>query len=85
MDNSVAKLKNSKVDWMAHITALAQSNCNKGFKGLWLKYAADVLHKNKINRFMFADALRTLMKKGRGKILQYNVSLPKRLCQSIPS
>ena len=69
--NFVAKLKNSKVDRMTHVTALAQSNCDEGFSRLWsrlwLKCGNDVLHKNELNRFVFADALRTLMKKCRGK------------------
>ena len=62
MHNSVVRLKISKVDWMEHITALAQSNCDKGCNGLWLKYAIDALHKNKINSFVFAEAFQTLGK-----------------------
>ena len=67
MHNSVAKLYNSKVDWMAHLTALAQSTCDKGCNGIWLKFAIDVLHKNKINPFVFAYALWAVMKNGQGK------------------
>lgn len=56
LHNYVAKLKNSKVNWMEHMTVLAQSNCDKVCSGLWLKCAIDALHKNKIS-FVFADAL----------------------------
>ena len=48
LHNSVSKLKNSKGYWMEHITALAQSNCDKVCNRLWMKCAIGVLHKNKI-------------------------------------
>ena len=42
MHNSVGELKISKVHWIAHITALVQSNCNNGCNRLWLKCTLDV-------------------------------------------
>ena len=67
MHNSIAKLKNFKVGRMAHMTALAQSNCVDGCNVPWLKFAIDVLHKNRINRLVFLDAFGTHLKKSKGK------------------
>lgn len=67
MAESLQKVKESSVPRMERVHRSLQSECLPGCEGLWLKCALEVLAKNKINKYVFADALRTLIQKGRGK------------------
>ena len=68
MHHALDKIKKSKIDRISHIKSLAEGNCNvQGCKGLWFKCALDVLLKNDINKYVYADTLYNLIEKGRGK------------------
>ena len=44
-----------------------KEQCVEGCQSLWFKCAVEVLKNNDVNRFVFAAAIRELLKKGRGK------------------
>ena len=67
LNKSVSKLKNLGIPRMDQLRSALESACVPGCDGLWYRCAIDVLSKNDINRYVFADALRMCVQKGRGK------------------
>ena len=68
MHHALDKMKTSKIDRICHVNSLAEGSCNvQGCKGLWLKCALEVLSKNDINKYVYADTLYNIIEKGRGK------------------
>ena len=66
MHNSVAKqkeLSRARMDIVREFKEEKACEC----EGVWLNCALDVLKKNNINKYAYADAIRTLLDKGRGK------------------
>lgn len=67
MHHSVQKLANLRTPRMERLRSAAAEDCVVGCGGTWLTYALEVLHKNDINKFEYAGAIRNLLLNGRGK------------------
>ena len=67
MKRAVAKVKNLATPRMEQSRVASNSPCLQNCNGLWLQCALDVLERNKINKYVYADAIRTALEKGRGK------------------
>ena len=67
MATAVNKVANLSTPRMAKIRQFLGSPCADNCNGLWLRCALDVLKRNSVNRYVFADAIRELLAKGRGK------------------
>ena len=53
---------------MERISLFSLINCAEGcHQRLWLKMAKEILYNNKINAYVFAEAIRTQLELGRGK------------------
>ena len=52
---------------MDAVAEAAQRECVNKCGGQWLTLALDVLQKNHVDKFEYAEAIRTLLEKGRGK------------------
>lgn len=52
---------------MQLIEAAAQGNCEEGCNGEWMQCAYEVVTNNKVHPYVFADSVRNLLEKGRGK------------------
>ena len=57
--------------WQARMerkSSFSLKNCAEGYhQQLWLKMAKEILRNNKINAYVFGEAIRTLLELGRGK------------------
>jgi len=60
-------MRNSNVDRMAIIVERSTESCCAGCNGEWFNCAREVLRNNCINAYVFADALRQCLDKGRKK------------------
>ena len=67
MKKAVSKVKNLATPRMETLLAAYNAECVQNCNGLWLRCAVDVLQRNKVNKYVYADAMRTLLQKGRGK------------------
>ena len=60
-------MKNLATPRMQALQSAFQSSCVKDCNGVWFSCAENVLHRNSVNKYVFADAIRNLLEKGRGK------------------
>lgn len=67
MEGASAKVARKDIPRMDMIRKSSQGECVIGCDGLWLESAQLVLRHNRVHPFVFAEALRKLMLKGRGK------------------
>lgn len=67
MQESVAKLSQQAIPRMQSVRHCASQECVAGCGGKWLRCAVQVLEQNKVHPIVFAQALRDLLVKGRGK------------------
>ena len=53
---------------LERLSLLSLVNCAEGcHQKLWLKMTKEILHNNKLNAYVFAEVIRTLLELGRGK------------------
>ena len=53
---------------IAHLQSFLQNPCDPGCKGKpWLNMALEILRNNDVNKFVFADNVRELLRNGRSK------------------
>ena len=67
MHDSVEKLKNLNADRMDVVVAESEKPCVPNCRGTWLRLALDILSKNNIDVLEYSHAVRTLLRRGRGK------------------
>ena len=67
MEGAVEKVALSNVTRIEIIKESIQVECVESCNGVWLRMAEQVLRNNKLHPFVFAEALRTLIIKDRGK------------------
>ena len=67
MHTSSEKLNRQRLCRLEIIQQCADGECVSGCDGVWLKCAIEVLTNNRIHPLVFAQALRDLLEKGRGK------------------
>lgn len=67
MHNAPAQLIREQKDRMTVILENKNNPCVEGCEGMWYVYARQLLKNNNINLYVFADALRECIKKGRSK------------------
>lgn len=67
MESSAANLEREKKLRMELIESAAQVDCSESCGGLWYQCAYEVLSKNRIQPYVYADSVRNLLIKGRGK------------------
>ena len=67
MERAAQKITNLKTPRMTALQAALDSPCVEDCNGQWFEAALDLLRLNDINRYVFADALRNLLSKGRHK------------------
>ena len=67
MHMAPAAVKRQNAPWMHLIEKSLKEQCVEGRQSLWFKCAVEVLKNNDVNRFVFAAAIRELLKKRRGK------------------
>eukprot|EP00794_Sanderia_malayensis_P006610 gene6610-biopygen5384 len=67
MQEASAKLLRQQTKRLDVIAQAVQKECISGCNGNWLNAAKELLRSNHIHPYVFADALRALLEKGRGK------------------
>ena len=67
MHNSCSTLQREKLCRMELIEKFSKENCVPDCNRTWIECAIEVLNQNEIHPFLFAAAVRDLLKKGRGK------------------
>ena len=67
MQGAAAQIHQRQVPRMDLIMEWATKDCIEGCNGAWLDCAQQVLRQNKVHPILFADAMRELLLKGRGK------------------
>lgn len=67
MENSTETLQRQKLDRIDLIRSAAKGECIEGCDGSWYQCAEEVLILNKIHPILYAQAIRDLLIKGRGK------------------
>ena len=67
MEGAVEKVTRSNVAHIEIIRENVQAECVENCNGVWLRMAEQMLRNNKLHPFVLAEALRTLIIKGRGK------------------
>ena len=67
METASANIARKDIPRMEMIRQCAAKPCVEGCNGQWLKLATETLRNNNVHPMLFADALRTLLSKGRGK------------------
>ena len=67
MEGAVEKVARSNVTHIEIIRESIQAGCVENCNGVWLRMAEQALRNNKLHPFVFAEALKTLIIKGRGK------------------
>ena len=67
MKRAVGKVRNLATPRMDQIRSFVGTSCVQNCNDLWLQCALDVLARNKVNKYVFADAIKTSLEKGRGK------------------
>ncbi len=67
MKGAAKTLERQSIPRMEIIRQNVKKDCVPGCSGLWLKSAKEVLRNNKVHSYVFADAVRLLLEKGRGK------------------
>ena len=67
MEGASAKIARSDVIRMDIIRKNSTSECIDNCDGLWFEMAVQVLRNNKVHPYVFAEAFRSLLVKGRGK------------------
>eukprot|EP00794_Sanderia_malayensis_P021425 gene21425-biopygen73 len=76
MNDSARKIERGKVTRMERIESAVTGECVNECEGQWLVCAKEVLKNNGINIFVFADAVRELLFKGRGKYRNVMITGP---------
>ena len=67
MESAASKVSRKSIPRMDVIRSQAEKECVDGCGGLWLECAIQVLEQNKVHPVIFAEAMRELLVKGRGK------------------
>ena len=67
MTNARRKVHNLKMSRMSTLRSYKDSECVENCNGLWYRCATDILRRSDINKYVFADAIRELLEKGRGR------------------
>ena len=67
MARAVAKVSNLARPRLESLRTALSEECIPECQGLWLRCALDLLARNNINRYVYADAMRAALEKGRGK------------------
>lgn len=67
MEEAEKKLERSKLTRIQILYAKLGEKCVEGCNGRWLAMANDILKRNEISTDIFAEAVRSLLDKGRGK------------------
>lgn len=67
MSKAVEKVKNLATPRMESLQSAFDSSCIADCNGLWFSSAVNVLERNNVNKYVYADAMRNLLEKGRGK------------------
>ena len=67
MQEAVANLQEKNIPRMDVIRRYSTTKCVEGCSGTWLQCAMQVLTQKNVNPVVFANALRELLEKGRGK------------------
>ena len=67
MQNAPDTIARSKLSRMDIVNEAASGACSEGCNGLWLTSARELLKNNGVNAYIFEDAIRQLLLKGRGK------------------
>ncbi len=67
MRDGAKTLERQKMPRMETVQNFLTKDCASGCSGLWVESAKEVLKNNEIHAYVFADAVRSLLDKGRGK------------------
>lgn len=67
IENAVAAKERENMNRMDILSNELHTTCIDGCKASWLKCAKEVLQNNKINPYVFASAIRSTIRDGRGK------------------
>ena len=67
MRDAAKTLEHQKMPRMETVQDFLTKDCVSGCSGLWVESAKEVLKNNGIHAYVFADAVRSLLDKGRGK------------------
>lgn len=67
MEGAVRKVKDLGTPRLTVLQSFKDAACLENCNGLWFTCALDLLKRNKINKYLFAHAIRELLEKGRGK------------------
>ena len=70
---SIAKAKMSQMEMVKEEAA---KECKSSGNGLWFECAVEMLHNNKVKRYVSTDAMRNLLEKGRGKFRNIMITGP---------
>ena len=67
IEASKSNLERQQKSRMQLLEAAAQGDCAEGCNGDWMQCAYEVTTNNKVHPYVFADSVRNLLEKGRGK------------------
>ena len=76
MHGASASIAKAKMSQMEMVKEEAAKECKSSCNGLWFECAVEVLHNNKVNKYVFADAMCNLLEKGRGKFRNIMITGP---------
>lgn len=67
MATAIDKVQHLQMSRLERLSLFKEKECARNCNGVWYTCALDILKRNKINKYVFADAIRELLEKGRGK------------------
>ena len=67
MKNARSKVEGMNVSRMNVIRSYREKDCVVACNGVWYQCAMDILRRSEINKYVFADAIREVVEKGRGR------------------
>ena len=76
MQGAITKVNQNNTPRLECIRTCASQECVEGCDGKWFRCASEVLEQNKIHTIVFAQALRELLVKGRGKFRNLMITGP---------
>ena len=76
MQNAKATIEREKTSRMQVLEKIRLSSCVDGFDMEWYICSRDILQKNGINPYVYADTIRDLLIHGRGKFRNVMITSP---------
>ena len=67
LEQSSSELSDKLIPRVVRVRDLAKGSCEEDCGGHWLQLVLETLRRNKINKYVYAGALRELLEKARGK------------------